>query len=327
MLIARVLSGIVTQYIGWRAIYWISFGLNYLVLIMLYFFMPDYPSTNGSGSMKSVIKGYPSLLFDILKMLTRYPVLVQVCLIGFFTSSTFTSFWTTLTFLLAGEPYNYSSLVIGLFALTLFAGMFFAPTFARLVMDQHEPLFSTIIGEFICLVGILIGTFAGRYAVVGPILQAICTDIGLQTSQTANRSAIYRVAPKGRNRVNTAFMVSVFCGQLMGTAAGNHLYARGGWIASGSASIGFITAAILLCFVRGPHEEGWFGWSGGWDMTAQHHKEAMAQKADVESKAAEESKLTEKSRPGTDTGAFGYEPSADEIDAQNTERSMPAKTG
>ncbi len=46
MLCARLLAGVVAQFIGWRYIYWISFALQYLILILLYFFMPDYPSTN-----------------------------------------------------------------------------------------------------------------------------------------------------------------------------------------------------------------------------------------------------------------------------------------
>lgn len=91
-------------------------------------------------------------------------------------------------------------------------------------------------------------------------------DIGLQTSQIANRSAIYTIAPKARNRVNTAFMVSVFVGQLVGTAAGNALYAHGGWVKSGSASVGFVGAALMCCFARGPWEKGWVGWRGGWGL-------------------------------------------------------------
>lgn len=263
MLLARVLSGVVTNFIGWRYIYWISFGLQYLIFILLWFFMPDYPSTNAG---ESFFKKYPVLLWDIGKLLFKHPVLVQACLIGGMTASSFTSFWTTLTFLLAGEPYNYNSLVIGLFALIAVAAMAWGPIFARLVMEKHEPLFSVIIGEIICLCGVVVGTYTGTFTVAGPVIQAACIDIGLQTSQIANRTAIYRVAPKARNRVNTAYMVSVFCGQLMGTAVGNALYARGGWIRSGSASVGFVGAALLACLARGPHEKGWVGWRGGCNM-------------------------------------------------------------
>jgi len=52
----------------------------------------------------------------------------------------------------------------------------------------------------------------------------------------------------------------------MGTAVGNRLFAQGGWVASGSASVGFVGAALVVCVARGPREEGWVGWTGGWGI-------------------------------------------------------------
>ena len=199
-------------------------------------------------------------------MLFKHPILVQVCLVGFCTSATFTSYWTTLTFLLAGKPYNFSPLYIGLFAFLGIIAMFFGPPYSRLVIDRFVPLFSIIVGELICITGISIGTYTGTFTIAGPIIQAFMIDIGLQTSQIANRSAIYVIEPKARNRVNTAYMVSVFIGQITGTSVGNTLYAQGGWHKSGSASVGFIGAALCFCFARGPWEKGWVGWSGGWGI-------------------------------------------------------------
>lgn len=260
ILIARILSGIFANYTSWRDIYWLSLALQYAIFILLWFFMPDYPSTNPNGL------NYFRMLWSILVMVAKYPVLVQACVIGFFTSATFTNFWTTLTFLLAGPPYNYSPLVIGLFALIGIGAMFFGPLYARLVTDKFVPLFSVIVGETMCLVGITIGTYTGTFSVAGPVIQAFFNDLGMQTAQIANRSAIYAIEPKARNRTNTAFMVATFCGQLMGTAVGNRVYAAGGWIRSGSASVGFIGAALLVCFLRGPWETGWIGWGGGWNL-------------------------------------------------------------
>jgi predicted MFS family arabinose efflux permease len=289
MLVARLLSGVVAQFIGWRYTYWISFALQYLILILLWLFMPDYPSTNPLRSWRELLQKYPGLLFDIVKMVFRHPILMQACIFGLLTSSIFTSFWTTLTFLLSSPPYNYTPLIIGLFALIGIVAMTWGPFFARTFMDKHHPLLSMIIGELICLVGVVVGTYTGNFTVAGPIIQALFIDIGLQTSQVANRTAIYGVEPKGRNRVNTAYMVSAFCGQLMGTAAGNRLYATGGWVMSGSASVAFICVALFICVLRGPHETGWFGWTGGWNMkkTAPPSTPEKTRSADVELQAEE----------------------------------------
>jgi hypothetical protein len=47
-------------------------------------------------------------------------------------------------------------------------------------MEKHEPLFSILIGEAICLAGAIIGTYTGLHSVAGPVIQAVCIDIGLQ---------------------------------------------------------------------------------------------------------------------------------------------------
>ncbi|KAF6802303.1 membrane protein [Colletotrichum musicola] len=260
MLVARLLSGIVANYTSWRNIYWFAFAAQYLLLALLFSFMPDYPSTNPDGL------SYPRALWTIATMFVSEPVLVHACLVGFCISSIFTSFWTTLTFLLASPPYEYPSITIGLFSLIGIAAICGGPVYGRLIMDRYVPWMSSVLGQLVIVVGCVVGAFTGTFTVAGPVVQAICIDIGIQTAQTANRTAIYTINAKARNRVNTAYMVSVFCGQLTGTAVGNRLYAQGGWRYSGGATIGFIGLSLLITLSKGPREKGWVGWSGGFKM-------------------------------------------------------------
>ena len=141
ILVARVLSGTISNFTTWRAVYWMAFGLQSLIFVSLWLFMPDYPSTNPSGL------NYFQLLWTIVKMLGKHPVLVQACVTGFFTSATFTSFWTTLTFLLAGSPYHYTPLTIGLFGLIGIAAMCFGPLYARNITDRFLPTFPSLWGS------------------------------------------------------------------------------------------------------------------------------------------------------------------------------------
>ncbi|KAK3651312.1 hypothetical protein LTR56_005769 [Elasticomyces elasticus] len=279
ILLARLLSGIMTQYVSWRYVYWLSVALQYAIFVFLWLFMPDYPATNKGGM------NYFKMLWSILPMVAKHPILVQACLISFFTSATFTNFWTVLTFLLAGKPYFYEPLTIGLFALIGIASMVCGPFYARLIIDRFVPWFSVILGMGWCLIGISLGTYIGTFTVAGPVIQAFLGDFGMQTAQIANRSAIFAVEPKGRNRVNTAFMVATFCGQLVGTSVGSQLYARGGWIASGSYSMGSIGMALIITLARGPWEEGWVGWHGGLAIFKKS-KDSADGKAKVEERSA-----------------------------------------
>jgi hypothetical protein len=176
------------------------------------------------------------VLVSIGRLLVTEPLLCQVAVVAFLLSAVFTSFWTTLSFLLSREPYGYSSVVVGLFGLIGIVVILAAPVYSRLVIDKMVPLVSAVMGLSVELVGVVVGTFTGSTHVAGPVVQAITIDLGSQFTQIANRAAIYGIQPQAQNRVNTAYMVAAFSGQLTGTAVGNRLYAQGGWMYSGSCS-------------------------------------------------------------------------------------------
>ena len=267
ILLARILSGVVTQYTAWRNIYWLALGLQYAILLLMWTFMPDYPRTNNGMN-------YFKALWSMVAMCRKHAVLVQCSFISFAGQAIFTSFWTTLTFLLSETPYRYSTLVIGLFALLGIAAIILSPLYARLFIDRLTPSVSVYIALALELIPTCIGTYTGNFTIAGPIIMALGLDGGVQIAQIANRSAIYAIEPKGRNRVNTVFMVITFFGQITGTAAGNKLYDQHGWRASGSLSVAFIVFAILLNTIRGPYERGWFGWGGGWSITKRNKNSA-----------------------------------------------------
>ncbi|KAJ9263706.1 hypothetical protein DTO212C5_7491 [Paecilomyces variotii] len=306
LLIARVLSGIIAEYSSWRNVYWLSFGLQYFIVILLWLFMPDYPPTNRNLH-------YGEILWTIVQLVFKYPVLFQACLIGFFAAATFTGFWTTLTFLLSEAPYHYSTVIIGLFAVAGIIPMCFGPLYSRFVTDRFVPLLSVLIGQSISMTAIVIGTYTGEITVAGPIIQALLLDFGQQTLQIANRTAIYEVAPKARNRVNTAYMLAVFCGQMMGTAVGSDLYAKGGWVRSGSASVGFMGAAIVIALLRGPWETGWIGWRGGCRLRRQ--------RGPLEQSEQQPQQQQQQQQPAADEEAVRFETETKQV--QGTGVSVP----
>ncbi|CAH0057159.1 unnamed protein product [Clonostachys solani] len=259
ILIARLLAGVVANYTAWRNIYWLGCAIQFLLAILLFAFFPDYPSTNPDGL------NYFKALWTVIHMMLTEPLLIQSGLMAFCISGVFTSFWTTLTFLLASPPFEYSSLQIGLFSLLILVIVIVIPALGPF-MDRYEPLLPLLCCGAITMIGVIIGTFTGTFSIAGPIIQAICIDIGHQMGAIVNRTAIFTINPKARNRLNTAYMACAFAGQLTGSAVGNRLYAQGGWRYSGYCSIGLVTAMILFALARGPHETGWVGWSGGWEL-------------------------------------------------------------
>ncbi|CAK7231561.1 hypothetical protein SBRCBS47491_007973 [Sporothrix bragantina] len=258
LLFARILSGIATQYTSWRTIYFIALGIQYALLIVLFVFLPDYPSVNPEGIT------YFHSLYTMVKIALRQPLLIQTSFICFFISASYVGFWTTLTFQLAMPPFSLSTIDIGLFALMGIPPFIINPNLVHFLLKHVHAIWASVIGLSIALVGILIGTFVGTFSLAGPIVMGVLIDMGLILVQTACRTQLVPIEPHARNRVNTVFMLTCFCGMLMGTAVCNKLYAMGGWHYSGYIEIGFVVIAIGLCFVRGPHETHWFGYRGGW---------------------------------------------------------------
>ncbi|KAI1503437.1 major facilitator superfamily domain-containing protein [Biscogniauxia marginata] len=258
ILVARLLSGIVSQYTSWRNVYWMSFGFQVFIWLLLFLFMPDYPVLRPGTS-------YPGILLKIAKLPFTKPALTQSSMIAFLTMGMFTSFWTTLTFQLA-NVFHLSTLAIGLFALIGISPVFLNPVISRLLTSRIHPHGTLLIAHLVALVSICIGTFVGTFSLAGPVIWAFFGDLGMNTVVVGTRMAISNVEPMAQNAVNSVYMVFTFSGQLFGTAVGNSLYARGGWTHSGASNIAQMIAGILILLARGPHEKGWVGWTGGWDL-------------------------------------------------------------
>ena len=102
ILIARVLAGIIADKASWRVVYYMAIGLQSCVLSGCYLLIPDYPAKNDDIS-------YFKILGTAAKYAVTEPILIQACLIVIGSSACFSNFWVTLTFLLDGPPYHYST--------------------------------------------------------------------------------------------------------------------------------------------------------------------------------------------------------------------------
>ncbi|KAG1728021.1 major facilitator superfamily domain-containing protein, partial [Suillus occidentalis] len=152
VLIARVLAGVIGNFTTWRVVYYMSIGVQSLVLIGAYLMLPDYPSKNRDLT-------YFQILFSMAKYAVTEPLVIQVAIINIASSACFTSFWVTLTFLLGGQPYYYSTLIIGLFGLVGMLGVLIGPFAGRLI-DRLVPWYATLIATGLLLVSQAVQTAA-----------------------------------------------------------------------------------------------------------------------------------------------------------------------
>jgi len=124
-----------------------------------------------------------------------------------------TDSWTTSTFLLSDDPYNYTPIKIGLLGLLGLLGAVLAPLWGKLV-DKIVPWSGQMLGGLMCLIAMIIALVAADENIAGVAIPLMLYDCGAQLLEVAN---LYRVAgldAKARARLNSTVILFMFMGQV-----------------------------------------------------------------------------------------------------------------
>ncbi|MHB1712099.1 MAG: MFS transporter, partial [Acidimicrobiales bacterium] len=187
------------------------------------------------------------LLGDTVKLLFREPLLQRRALFGALGFGAFSVFWTTMAFLLAGAPYHYGNLTIGLFGL-VGAGGAVCANFAGRWADRGLTKATTL--AFAVFVGIsFLPLWYGRHDLTMLIVGVLVLDVGVQGLQVTNQAMIYRLAPGSRSRITSAYMVCYFAGGAVGSALGSSLYGSDRWAGVCLLGAGIGLAAIVAAVI------------------------------------------------------------------------------
>lgn len=234
ILLSRVFSGLIGENLGWESVYLIAGAFIILMGVFLIFRLPQCPS---ASKMK-----YTELFRSMISLFRELPLLRETSLLGGLMFAAFNSFWTTLSFLLAGPHYRLGADAAGLFGLVGVAGAVAAP-YAGRIADKRGPRFTITLGigavglSFICF--LVFG-----FQLAGLITGVILLDLGVQSCHVSNFSRIHSISNEARNRINTIFMVSYFIGGAAGSYLGSLSYGRFGW--PGVCAVGLLTQLLAI---------------------------------------------------------------------------------
>jgi predicted MFS family arabinose efflux permease len=238
ILLARTVSGLVAQWAGWRAIYWLSAALMVLFAVVLWRALPDEPPRPH--------RSYGQLVGSSLRLLVDEPVLRRRAWHGACAFACFSVLWTSIAFLLSGPPYHYSNAVIGLFGL-VGAGGILAANMAGKLADADRAGASTAVAGVL-----LTGSFGllwfGRTSLAALLIGIVILDVGTQGMQITNQAIIYALRPDARSRINSAYMVCYFIGGAVGSIAAGSIFAARGWsgVCALGAGLGLLTCALSV---------------------------------------------------------------------------------
>lgn len=236
ILLARVASGLISDVLGWRGVYWIAAGIMALQTIVLGRVLPlESPQPRQS---------YVSLLLSILHLMRDEALLRRRIVYGMVVFAAFSVLWTSLPFLLAPVPYGYSDSIIGLFGLLGVAGVIMASIAGHLHDLGHTRIGTGAALSLVMLGFILMGVWP--YHLFAIILGIILLDLGVQGTQILNQSTIYTLRPEARSRLTTAYMTCFFIGGAIGSAVAAISFTHFGWTGVAVAGAGFGAIGFLF---------------------------------------------------------------------------------
>ncbi|BBJ68775.1 MULTISPECIES: MFS transporter [Enterobacter] len=244
ILLARTVAGLLASLGGWRTVYWVASVLMVVMALALWRGLPKVKQENHLN--------YPQLLASVFSLFTQDKLLRTRALLGCFTFANFSILWTSMAFLLAAPPFNYSEGVIGLFGLAGAAGALGARPAGGLA-DKGKSHLTTSAGLILLLLS-WAAIWYGHISVLALIVGILVLDLTVQGVHITNQTVIYRVKPEARNRLTAGYMTSYFIGGAAGSLISASAWQHAGW--SGVCAIGAIVATLnLLVWWRGYHRQ------------------------------------------------------------------------
>ncbi|WP_375601784.1 MFS transporter [Enterobacter hormaechei] len=244
ILLARTVAGLLASLGGWRTVYWVASVLMVIMALALWRGLPKVKQENHLN--------YPQLLASVFSLFTRDKLLRTRAVLGCLTFANFSILWTSMAFLLAAPPFNYSEGVIGLFGLAGAAGALGARPAGGLA-DKGKSHMTTSAGLVLLLLS-WAAIWYGHVSVLALIVGILVLDLTVQGVHITNQTVIYRVKPDARNRLTAGYMTSYFIGGAAGSLISASAWQHAGW--TGVCAIGAIVAAInLLVWWSGYHRQ------------------------------------------------------------------------
>ncbi|MFG2219569.1 MFS transporter [Streptomyces sp. NPDC048685] len=233
-LFGRLAAGALSEFGGWRTVYWVNALLMAVMAVLLHKRLPRLPRPGDAAAMS-----YTGLLRSTLALLRQEPVLRRRAAIGAFSMASYSVQLTALTFLLTRPPFGWNAAAIGLFGLVGVIGVVGMNIGARLSDRGRVQAVSGTAAALLTLawLPLLAGERSLLWLTVGVILLNIAQQAGLNSSQ----NVIYALRPEARNRINSAFMTLFFMGGAAGAALASVVWSRAGW--SGICLLGGALAA------------------------------------------------------------------------------------
>jgi len=240
ILLSRVVSGAVAEWLGWRTVY----GLAALTVVGILFaawrLLPHFPVHSQLG--------YPALLASMRHLWAHHIVVRRSTLAQAALSVAFSAFWSSLALMLQ-HTYHLGSSIAGAFGMAGAAGSLAAPLAGRLA-DHKGP-------RAVAASGITIATLSFASMLALPVIPsaaqivllavaAIGFDFGVQATLVAHQTIVYGADHTARSRLNALLFAGIFLGMAAGSSLSGVVLSRWGWTGISILAVIFSLFALAI---------------------------------------------------------------------------------
>lgn len=240
IMLARPVSSIVAEFMGWRAIFFLSSSTIFVLALVLAKVLPvRQPLTTAQ---------YRTLIGSMLHLLRTTPILQRRAIYHACVFGTFSLFWTTVPLLLTSTIFHFSQKEVALFALVGVSGAVAAPVAGRLA-DRGWVRPATGFSLALVIISVFLPLMfqsGSTSALVTLVVAAILLDMGVSANLVLGQRAIFSLGAEFRSRLNGLYMAIFFAGGAIGSATGGWAYVMGGWKAA--LLIGIALPAIAIIY-------------------------------------------------------------------------------
>ena len=223
ILLSRVVSGVVAEQFGWRAVFIAAAVSVVLMGLLLRATLPRFAPTTTLP--------YVALLRSMGGLWMQLPPLRRAVLAQALLAMGFSAFWSTLALMLHAR-FGIGSAGAGAFGIAGAAGALAAPLAGRF-SDRIGTQRVARLAIGIALLGfaslLLDGLFPVSLQLVLLAVSAVIFDFGFQAALVSHQTLVYGLQPQARSRLNALLFTGVFVGMAAGGGLGAMALAQGGW--------------------------------------------------------------------------------------------------
>ncbi len=222
ILVARMGAGIIAEYADWHAVYVLALALMAAVTAFLPIAM-----RSESAAPKRAEASYGALIGSVFTLAARHPDMRLSAAIQGLNFAIFTASWLALALHLTGPELGYGTDDVGYLAGIAAVSVFTTPRLGRWA-DQVGARRARVAAAVVQFVGIALFYPLGG-SIWGLLVPLFIVNLVGPTVDVTGRMTLFTLAPEIRTRLTTSYIVAMFIGGAVGSAAGTAVFDWLGW--------------------------------------------------------------------------------------------------